>query len=193
MLGVLGAHDCPKEESFYSFLRRLPEEQGVKLQFWMSAWELYGFVRQVGGGGGVELGWRQGNAPALPAFLHPPHRLLSLAPALPCPPPRPAPPCPAPPRHAMPDLRASYKTTALSTPVPFPAPALPCPALPCPALPWPCPGPALALPCRTCKPATTPRCAGCSGSSSSGSDDGSPGGRTVRVGARNQAPRPAHF
>lgn len=44
-LDSLGAHSRP-EESFYSFLRRLPAEQGVKLQFWMSAWELYGFARQ---------------------------------------------------------------------------------------------------------------------------------------------------
>ncbi|KAL4447423.1 hypothetical protein ABPG75_004642 [Micractinium tetrahymenae] len=46
-LDSLGAYSSKPSESFYSFLRRLPAEKGVKLQFWMSAWELYGFARQA--------------------------------------------------------------------------------------------------------------------------------------------------
>ncbi|KAL4427458.1 hypothetical protein ABPG77_000747 [Micractinium sp. CCAP 211/92] len=46
-LDSLGAYASRPSESYYSFLRRLPEEKGVKLQFWMSAWELYGFARQA--------------------------------------------------------------------------------------------------------------------------------------------------
>ncbi|KAI3429324.1 hypothetical protein D9Q98_005419 [Chlorella vulgaris] len=33
-------------ESFYHFLRTQPQDTGVKVQFWLSAWELYGFARQ---------------------------------------------------------------------------------------------------------------------------------------------------
>ncbi|PSC68661.1 hypothetical protein C2E20_7700 [Micractinium conductrix] len=44
-LDALGAHDSP-QESYYSFLRRLEPDLGVKLQFWFSSWELYGFARQ---------------------------------------------------------------------------------------------------------------------------------------------------
>ncbi|EFN59595.1 hypothetical protein CHLNCDRAFT_132983 [Chlorella variabilis] len=46
-LDALGAfHQALPADSFYSFLRRLPQERGVKLQWWMSSWELYGFARQ---------------------------------------------------------------------------------------------------------------------------------------------------
>ncbi|KAL4856779.1 Propionyl-CoA carboxylase alpha chain [Chlorella vulgaris] len=33
-------------ESFYHFLRTQSQDTGVKVQFWLSAWELYGFARQ---------------------------------------------------------------------------------------------------------------------------------------------------
>ena len=48
-LDSLGAHSGPPSESFYSFLHDKPREVGVKAQFWMSAWELYGFARQYAG------------------------------------------------------------------------------------------------------------------------------------------------